>query len=56
MTQYAEMVAGGDLVATVTPLLRFWREARKQGERFGDFCHRVGLEGLREHAQGAVAA
>jgi sulfite reductase (ferredoxin) len=56
VSEYAEMVSGGDLVATVTPLLRFWREARRQGERFGDFCHRVGLEGLRDYAAGAVAA
>ena len=56
VSEYAEMVSGGDLVATVTPLLRFWREARKKGERFGDFCHRVGLEGLRNYAAGAVAA
>lgn len=54
--EYAEMVAGDDLVATVKPLLAYWREARGAGERFGDFCHRVGLERLREHAEGTVAA
>ena len=50
VTEYAEMVAGGDLVQTVTPLLNFWREARGGGERFGDFCHRVGVERLRDYA------
>ncbi len=58
--EYAAMVSGGDLVKTVKPLLSYWREARQTGERFGDFCHRVGLAGLREHAEtyaeGAVAA
>ena len=53
VTQYAEMVSGDDLVATVTPLLNFWREARQQSERFGDFCHRVGTERLRDQAAGA---
>ena len=56
VTQYAEMVSGGELVSTVTPLLSFWKGARRPGERFGDFCHRVGIEGLREHAAGVVAA
>ncbi len=56
VTQYAEMVSGGDLVATVTPLLSFWKGARLSGERFGDFCHRVGVQRLQEHAAGAVAA
>lgn len=56
VSEYAEMVSGGDLVGTVTPLLRFWREDRKRGERFGDFCYRVGLESLRDYAAGAVPA
>lgn len=55
VTEYAQMVSGGDLAATVSPLLRFWRDARDPGERFGDFCHRVGLERLREAAE-VVAA
>ena len=54
--EYAEMVAGDDLVTMVKPLLEHWREARRSGERFGDFCHRVGLESLRDHAEGVVAA
>ncbi len=54
--EYAEMVSGDDLIATVKPLLGYWREARGEGERFGDFCHRVGLDMLREHAEGVVAA
>ncbi len=58
--EYAEMVSGDDLVRTVKPLLGYWREKRRSGERFGDFCHRVGLESLHNyvesHAEGAVAA
>lgn len=56
VSEYAQMVAGGDLAATVAPLLRLWRDQRDPGERFGDFCHRVGVERLREAAQGVVAA
>ena len=50
VTEYAQMVSGDDLVSTVTPLLSFWRDARRPDERFGDFCHRVGTERLRDHA------
>jgi len=56
VSEYAELVPGSELVATVQPLLRYWREARRPGERFGDFCHRVGVEDLKAYAQGAVAA
>ena len=56
VSEYAEMVSDTELVELVTPLLRYWRDARKWGERFGDFCNRVGVEGLREHAAGAVVA
>ena len=55
VTEYAELVPGGELLPTVVPLLRYWKDARRPGERFGDFCHRVGVERLRERAQ-AVAA
>jgi len=49
---YAEMVPKDQLVNTVVPLLAFYKEKRLPGERFGDFCHRVGLEALREFAAG----
>ena len=56
VSEYAEMVSADELITTVKPLLSYWREARGEGERFGDFCHRIGLEKLREHAEGTVAA
>ena len=56
VSEFAEMVSDTELVNVVSPLLRYWRDARKHGERFGDFCDRVGVEGLREHAAGVVAA
>ena len=47
---YAEMVPTDELVNTVVPLLAFYKETRRPGERFGDFCHRVGVEALRQFA------
>jgi sulfite reductase (ferredoxin) len=35
-------------------LLILWRDERQQGETFGDYCHRVGLEQLKEHATAQV--
>jgi sulfite reductase (ferredoxin) len=47
---YAEMIPTDLLVATVGPLLVMYKEQRQPGERFGDFCYRVGVEALREFA------
>jgi sulfite reductase (ferredoxin) len=50
---YADLVAGGDLVATIRPLLVYFKAARRPGERFGDFCSRIGMLTLAKiaHAQ-----
>ena len=45
---YAEMIPTGQLVNVVLPLLVFYKEERQPGERFGDFCHRVGVDALSE--------
>ena len=55
-TLYAGMVHFNELVATLRPLLEIWRDERQAGEKFGDFCHRVGIDYLREHASGSRAA
>ena len=47
-TEYADMVPTGELIETVQPLLESWQQKREQGERFGDFCRRVGVERLQE--------
>jgi sulfite reductase (ferredoxin) len=44
---YASLVHFNDLAATVRPLLQIWRDDRQEGETFGDFAHRVGVEHLR---------
>jgi len=53
---YAEMIPTDLLVATVNPLLVMYKEQRQPGERFGDFCYRVGVEALREFAAGQAAS
>ncbi len=48
---YADLVPRASLVATVRPLLGLFRDARRPGESFGDFCDRVGIEALRAFAE-----
>ncbi len=50
-TLYAPSVRLGELAATVRPLLELWRDGRAAAETFGDFCHRIGVEPLRERVQ-----
>lgn len=49
-TLYASMVHFNKLAETVHPLLEIWRDERQVGEKFGDFCYRVGVDYLRERA------
>ncbi len=35
------------IIPTLVPMLEVFRDARHDGERFGDFCQRVGLEKLQ---------
>src|SRR2546428_12101595 len=46
-TLYADLVPRDRLVATVRPLFERYHDERLEDERFGDFCHRVGLEAVR---------
>ena len=48
---YADLVPRNRLVATVRPLFERYRDERLADERFGDFCHRVGVEALRASVQ-----
>jgi sulfite reductase (ferredoxin) len=50
-TVFADRVPREQIAATLRPLLLLFRDGRNPGERFGDFCHRMGAEALR----GAVA-
>jgi sulfite reductase (ferredoxin) len=51
-TLYQAPVRIENIAATVRPLLVLWRDERQEGEHFGDYCHRVGIEQLRERAAG----
>lgn len=43
---YKDMVPHADLVATISPLLGLYKAERNEGESFGDYCNRTGLEAL----------
>ncbi|HIK45628.1 MAG TPA: sulfite reductase, ferredoxin dependent, partial [Leptolyngbyaceae cyanobacterium M65_K2018_010] len=47
---YLERLQDRDLETALEPLLVFFRDGRKSGESFGDFCDRVGFEALRQFA------
>ncbi|MBE9098089.1 sulfite reductase, ferredoxin dependent [Vacuolonema iberomarrocanum] len=45
---YADRVHINDLENMLEPLLIFFKRDRQSSESFGDFCHRVGMEKLRQ--------
>ncbi|MEB3311448.1 MAG: sulfite reductase, ferredoxin dependent [Snowella sp.] len=45
---YLDKLAIGDLESFLEPLLVYFKQDRKAQESFGDFCHRVGFEALRQ--------
>ncbi len=46
---YKDLVPTAEVVPTLAPVLRYFKESRETGESFGDFCHRVGKEELLAH-------
>jgi sulfite reductase (ferredoxin) len=46
-TVFAENVPRHELVDVLRPVLVHYRDQRRDGERFGDFCHRLGVDRLR---------
>ncbi|MBW4656091.1 MAG: sulfite reductase, ferredoxin dependent [Kaiparowitsia implicata GSE-PSE-MK54-09C] len=53
---FADRVHVNDLDTVLTPLFVNFRQNRKQGESFGDFCNRVGFDALRQFSMDAVPA
>lgn len=51
---YKDLVPTSEVVPTLTPVLRYFKDARNPGESFGDFCHRIGNDALLVHC-GEVA-
>ena len=47
---YKDSVPEADLIATLVPVLRYFKHERTTGETFGDFCHRKGVEDLHAWA------
>ncbi|GMA50642.1 sulfite reductase subunit beta [Alicyclobacillus contaminans] len=45
-TLFKEMVPLAELASTLRPLLQAYAAERQPGERFGDYCHRVGFDRL----------
>lgn len=43
---HKDLVPAADLVATLTPLFVAFKQHRRRGETFGDFCNRIGNEQL----------
>jgi len=43
---YKDLVPLSQIVSELRPLLLYFKQARTQGETFGDFCHRVGMDQL----------
>ncbi len=43
---YKDLVKFDDIVPTLVPLLAYFKESRRDGETFGDFCHRKGAADL----------
>jgi sulfite reductase (ferredoxin) len=54
---FATNVKSTDIRIRLRPVIQHYAENRHTGERFGDFCHRVGIENLQAlgNAQMAVA-
>ncbi|MEM7248246.1 MAG: NADPH-dependent assimilatory sulfite reductase hemoprotein subunit [Acidobacteriota bacterium] len=44
-----------EVVPRLRPLFRSWAEERRDHERFGDWCHRVGVDALRTLSDAALA-
>lgn len=50
------MLALQDLEATLEPVLYYYQQRRRAGETLGDFSARVGLQAIKQYAQGYVPA
>jgi sulfite reductase (ferredoxin) len=48
---FATNVKRNQIVDRLRPVFAHYRDARLPNELFGDFCHRLGIEALRELSQ-----
>lgn len=54
-TVFATNVKREEIASRLRPVLEYYKDARRIGEDFGDFCHRLGMEALREISVSAAA-
>ena len=47
---YMERLHHNDIETQLEPILVYFKQSRKKGESFGDFCDRVGFDDIREFA------
>jgi len=52
---FAQNVKRAEIPGRLRPVIEYYRDARRPGEGFGDFCYRMGIEALREAAMLAAA-
>lgn len=50
---YKDLVPTAEVVPTIAPVLRYFKEARQNGESFGDFCDRLGKDALLARCEAA---
>jgi sulfite reductase (ferredoxin) len=48
---YLEKLNADDLETTLEPVFAFFKKRRRKDESFGDFCHRLGFDAIREFAE-----
>jgi sulfite reductase (ferredoxin) len=54
-TLFAKNVKREQIPERLRPVIEYYRDARRPGEVFGDFCHRVGVSALQEATTCAAA-
>jgi sulfite reductase (ferredoxin) len=53
---FKDLVPTDEVVPTLVPVLRYFKDARQNGESFGDFCHRMGKDELLARCDSLSAA
>lgn len=48
---FLDLIPFGEIVPTLRPIFLHFREHRSPGERFGDYCHRLGIDALQSLTQ-----
>ncbi|HET6568342.1 MAG TPA: hypothetical protein VFG50_10290, partial [Rhodothermales bacterium] len=54
--QFQDLVPLSEVVSTLRPLFVLFKNERRPDEGFGDFCHRLGMDKLRAHAENQAEA